>query len=269
MHDPQMISQISAQVLPATLVMLSTSVFFALERLAPGRELSHSIGWYRRAIAINLVQLALIGLGGLTWNRYFRDHALLDWGSCLNPAMVGFFYWIAGTFVFYWWHRLRHANGFWLAFHQIHHSPSRIEVLTSFYKHPIEIAANSIITGFLIYYVLGGSALIGVWVSFFGATGEYFYHSNIRTPRWLGYFIQRPEHHSIHHQLGVHQYNFGDITLWDRLFGTFREAEAFVPKCGFPGRNEERLREMLCFKDVYEVARGGGNTDADRNLRRG
>ena len=23
--------------------------------------------------------------------------------------------------------------------------------------------------------------------------GEYFYHSNLRTPRWMGYFIQRPD----------------------------------------------------------------------------
>jgi hypothetical protein len=25
------------------------------------------------------------------------------------------------------------------------------------------------------------------------------------------------------------------------------------PQCGFPGRNEERLKEMLCFKDVYDA----------------
>jgi sterol desaturase/sphingolipid hydroxylase (fatty acid hydroxylase superfamily) len=130
-------------------------------------------------------------------------------------------------------------------------------VLTSFYKHPIEIVADSMLAGFLIYCVFGGSALAGAWTSFFGATGEYFYHSNTRTPVWLGYFIQRPEHHSIHHQLGVHRYNFGDITLWDRLFGTFKEAEEFAPQCGFPGRNEERLKEMLCFKDVYEDEPGG------------
>lgn len=30
----------------------------------------------------------------------------------------GAFYWLVGTFIFYWWHRLRHARGFWLVFHQ-------------------------------------------------------------------------------------------------------------------------------------------------------
>jgi hypothetical protein len=43
--------------------------------------------------------------------------------------------------------------------------------------------------------------------------------------------------------LDVHRYNFGDITWWDRLFGTFKEAEEFAPQCGFLGRNEERLKE--------------------------
>ena len=58
------------------------------------------------------------------------------------PLLEGFIGWFVGTFVFYWWHRLRHAGGWWLAFHQIHHSPSRIEVLTSFYKHPLEILCD-------------------------------------------------------------------------------------------------------------------------------
>ncbi len=240
------------QFLPAALIILSTLVFFIVERRAPGRALPHSSGWYRRAVLMNLMQLGLIGLGGLTWNRYFRDHALFQLGHWSSPFTEGLFYWVVGTFVFYWWHRLRHAQGFWLLFHQIHHSPSRIELLTSFYKHPIEIAADSLLTGFLIYCVFGGSAEAGAWTSFFGATGEYFYHSNIRTPVWLGYFIQRPEHHSVHHQLDVHSHNFGDLTLWDRLFGTFREAEQFAPHCGFPGRGEARLADMLRFRDVYD-----------------
>lgn len=241
------------QWLPGLLICISTFIFFILERKFPGRELPSSKGWYFRAIAINLAQFLLIGLGGITWNKYFRNQSLLHLGDWGNPVIEGFVYWIIGTFVFYWWHRLRHANGFWLIFHQVHHSPKRIELLTSFYKHPVEIIADSVITGFLIYYVLGGTALAGAWTSFFGATGEYFYHSNIATPKWLGYFIQRPEHHSIHHQLDVHKYNYGDITWWDRLFGTFKEADEFAPECGFPNDNETKMWDMLTFKDVYDV----------------
>ena len=92
---------------------------------------------------MNVMQLALVGAGGIIWNKYFRDNALFNLGHWEYPALEGAFYWFVGTFIFYWWHRLRHANGFWLVFHQIHHSPSRIEVLTSFYKHPIEPPRNS------------------------------------------------------------------------------------------------------------------------------
>ena len=240
------------QFLPAALIIAATAVFFVYERVAPGRQLPESPGWYWRAGLMNLAQLGLIGLSGLTWNRYFREYALLPIGGWSNPVAEGAFYWFAGTFVFYWWHRLRHVDGFWHVFHQVHHSASRIEAATAFYKHPLEIAADSIIAGFFIYAVCGGTAEAGAWSSLFGALGAYFYHSNIRTPRWLGWFIQRPEHHSIHHELGVHAYNYGDITLWDRLFGTFREAEDFTPRCGFPGQQEQELAAMLCFVDVYE-----------------
>jgi sterol desaturase/sphingolipid hydroxylase (fatty acid hydroxylase superfamily) len=240
-----------SQFVPAALIVVVTLIFFCWERFSPGRPLPPSTGWYVRATLMNLMQLALIGVGGLLWNRYFREHSLLSLGEWKSPVLEGAFYWFVGTFIFYWWHRVRHANGFWLLFHQVHHSPSRIEVLTSFYKHPLEIAADSFLTGFFIYFVFGGTAEAGAWTSFFGATGEYFYHANIRTPRWLGWVIQRPEHHSVHHELGVHKYNFGDLTWWDRLFGTFRDTDDFKERCGFPGSQEQRLLDMLRFKDVY------------------
>lgn len=244
--------QLQAQMIPAVLIVVATATFFALERAAPGRPLPPSAGWYVRAGLLNLAQLGLVGLGGLTWNAFFRDRSLLSLGGWQSPALEGAFYWFAGTFVFYWWHRLRHVDGFWHVFHQVHHSPSRIEALTAFYKHPLEIAADSIITGFFVYFVFGGTAEAGAWASLFGAVGAYFYHSNIRTPAWIGLFLQRPEHHSIHHQLGVHAFNFGDITWWDRLFGTFRDTDGFAERCGFPGRQESRLGAMLCFEDVYD-----------------
>ena len=213
------------QLLPGSLILLSTLLFLFLERKFPGRELPVSKGWYFRAIAINLVQFLLIGLSGITWNKYFRDESLLGFGSWSHPIVEGLVYWVIGTFIFYWWHRLRHAKGFWLIFHLMHHRPKRIELLTSFYKHPVEIIADSIITGFLIYYVLGGTALAGAWTAFFGATGKYFYHSEYFDPKVARIFYSKTRDHSIHHQFDVHKYNFGDITWWDRMFGTFKEAD--------------------------------------------
>jgi hypothetical protein len=56
-----------------------------------------------------------------------------------------------------------------------------------------------------------------------------------------------PKLHSIHHRLDVHRYNFNDIPLWDRMFGTDKDADAFAPQCGFPRDNERKLGRMLLF----------------------
>lgn len=67
----------------------------------------------------------------------------------------------------------------------------------------------------------------------------------------MGYFLQRPEHHSVHHQLDLHRFNYGYITWWDRLFGTFRETDTFADRYGFPEDHERHLGGMLLFRDRY------------------
>ena len=49
---------------------------------------------------------------------------------------------------------------------------------------------------------------------------DLFLHSDMRTPRWLGYVIQRPEMHTVHHAYGHHAQNYG-LPIWDLLFGTW------------------------------------------------
>ncbi len=238
--------------MPTGLLIIATILFLAAERVFPGRRLPHSSGWYFRCLSMNLAQLCItLGFGDL-WIEWSGSASLLDLSQLASPSVEGFLGWFAGTFVFYWWHRLRHRNGFWQVFHQIHHSASRIEVLTSFYKHPAEILLNSLITAVVLFPVLGVSLLAGFWYNFFAATGEYFYHANLKTPGWIRYLIQTPELHSVHHQYNVHRYNYSDIPVWDRLFGTYRDSVSFTERCGFPDGAEQRIGSMLVFKDVYE-----------------
>jgi len=137
-------------ILPPALTVLATIVFLAMERIFPGRELPHSGSWYPRAIFLNLVQLAITLATARLWFRIFGDLSLFKLSHWHAAPLEGFFGWFVGTFFFYWWHRLRHLNGWWLAFHQIHHSPSRIEILTSFYKHPIEIFVDAVLRRCLV-----------------------------------------------------------------------------------------------------------------------
>ena len=237
--------------LPSVVVVVATIVFLTLERVFPGRELPAAKGWYGRALLVNLAQLGITLVTARLWIRIFHVSVfnLAAWETPIAEGWVG---WFIGTFFFYWWHVLRHRKGWWLVFHQVHHSPARIEVATSFYKHPIEILSDSILSALVLYPLLGCSMMGAFWYNVFAATGEYFYHANIRTPRWLRYVIQTPELHSIHHQYDVHTHNFSDIPIWDRLFGTYQDTTTFVRRCGFPRGAERRLGAMLAFKDVYQ-----------------
>ena len=74
----------------------------------------------------------------------------------------------------------------------------------------------------------------------------------MRTPRWVGWFFQRPEMHRIHHEHGRHRNNYGDIPWWDMLFGTYENP----PRVGWPPaasttRREQRLGDMLPCRDVH------------------
>lgn len=246
-------------LLPSIFLVVATLAFLVLERLFPGRELPKVRGWHWRALLMNGAQLLITLATARLWVVVFGPASLFDFKKWNFPLVEGFVGWFVSTFFFYWWHVLRHKNGWWLVFHQIHHSPSRIETLTSFYKHPVEILSDAALAALILYPLLGCSVPGALWFNFFAATGEYFYHANIKTPRWLRYFIQTPELHSIHHQFDVHNYNYSDIPLWDRLFGTYRDTTTFVERCGFPDGAEEKLAEMLAFKDVY---RGGAQTSA-------
>jgi sterol desaturase/sphingolipid hydroxylase (fatty acid hydroxylase superfamily) len=238
--------------LPTIITIFATIFFLLFERIKPGRILPKIKNWYYMALMINVIQLIITLITARLWIEIFGEISLFKIRNWQSEILQGFFGWLIGTFFFYWWHRVRHMKGFWLIFHQLHHSPSRIEAVTSFYKHPIEILADAILSALILYPLLGCSLMGMFWYNCFAGIGEYLYHSNIKTPKWFRYFIQTPELHSIHHQFGVHKYNFGDITIWDRIFGTYKDTTEFVERCGFPKDAEHKLKEMLLFKDVYK-----------------
>jgi len=70
----------------------------------------------------------------------------------------------------------------------------------------------------------------------------------VRTPYWVGYIVQRPESHCIHHQEGMHAYNFSDLPLWDILFGSFRNPRRGQARCGF-GPSAPPLRYAQAYGD--------------------
>ncbi|WP_311136889.1 sterol desaturase family protein [Hymenobacter sublimis] len=238
------------------IIFVAFAFCFVLERLIPGWKLPYVSTWPLRVLTINLAQLLVVVVAGISWEKWFSAYSLLQVSRYVGPVTGGLLAYVVATFVFYWWHRWRHTQDFlWLHFHQIHHSPRRIEVITSFYKHPLEMTVNSLIGGLLVYTVLGLSPAAGAVYTLCTALGEFFYHTNVRTPRWVGYVFQRPEMHRVHHQYQQHSHNYGDLVIWDWLFGTYRNPAEFQATCGFDADKEEQLGAMLRFQDVHEAVK--------------
>ena len=237
-----------------TYVLLAFALCFLFERARPGWRLPAVRTWPLRVLAINGVQLGVVLLAGVTWERWLSSRSLFHLSNHVGPWLGGFLAYFIATFVFYWWHRARHESDLlWRGFHQIHHSAQRLEVITSFYKHPLEMIVNSLLGGILVYAVLGLSVEAGATYTLFTALGEFFYHTNVTTPRWIGYVFQRPEMHRLHHEYGRHKNNYGDFVWWDMLFGTYENPERFESTCGFEDAREQRLLAMLAFRDVHQA----------------
>ncbi len=232
------------------IVVSCALVMMLVERLAPGRTLPRVQGWWMRAMLVSGIQAGAVLLAGIVWDPWMQTHRLWSvdsWGfwPCV---LVGY---VSITFVYYFWHRARHEVPFlWRVFHQLHHSPQRIEIITSFYKHPLEILANSVLSSAILYLIVGVNPEVASVAVLLTGLAELFYHFNIRTPHWVGYLIQRPESHCLHHKKGHHTKNFSDLPVWDMLFGTFENPRENEIPTGFSPANESRLWEMLLTRDV-------------------
>ena len=88
-----------------------------------------------------------------------------------------------------------------------------------------------------------------------------FCHLNVRTARWIGYIIQRPEQHAVHHTRGVHAYNYG-LPLWDMVFGTFRNPATWTEQAGFWDGASKKTFAMLVGRDVAVPAQVKAVADA-------
>ena len=236
------------------LLIVVAFLMLVIERVWPGQALPDSKGWWLRIAAVNLAQLGIVILAGVTWDRWFQGRSLFvlsELDSVWLEAGIAYF---VSTFVYYGWHRLRHESKcFWRLCHQLHHSPARLEVLASFYKHPVEITINSVLSASLVYLLLGCSIESAALYTAFTALAEYFYHWNIKTPRWLGPWFQRPESHRVHHQYHHHTQNYADLPIWDILFGTYHNPQTTPKRCGFDADKEQQFGSMLAFQDVHQT----------------
>jgi sterol desaturase/sphingolipid hydroxylase (fatty acid hydroxylase superfamily) len=125
-----------------------------------------------------------------------------------------------------------------------------VDIPGSSYLHPFDIAVLTVPYIVFPVFILGLDPVVVAAINYVGAFYAMFQHWNVKTPRWLGYFIQRPESHGLHHELGIHARNYSDFPLWDMLMGTFVNPETFDGDVGFEGDAPNRRAAMLLFRDV-------------------
>ena len=118
------------------------------------------------------------------------------------------------------------------------------------HRTPFEMVMQVLMQLFVTVIVLGLDPLAAALVGVIAALAGIFQHWNVRTPRWLGYFIQRPESHSRHHERGVHARNYADLPVFDILFGTFHNPRHFAAATGFFDGASSRVPDMLLGRDV-------------------
>lgn len=241
--------RLGMEAIVTLLIPITFVLFLLLERLFPARQLPKVKGWLLLGIVAFVVSGLINGLVPALVVGMLGGKSLLHLsglGTWLG-AVVAF---VIVDFVAYGIHRLLHNVHFiWRWTHQMHHSAERLDIAGGVYFHPFDIALQTFVTS-LGVAALGVTADAAALAGFIGFFYAMFQHLNVRTPRWLGYVIQRPEAHSVHHARGVHAYNYGNFPLSDILFGTFRNPAEFMPEGGFWDGASFKIAAMLIGRDV-------------------
>ena len=224
--------------------------FMAYDRLRPAREYPRVEGWALKGIAAFALYAALSTALPFVWDGWLGEHRLVDATSLgtFGGAAVGFL--VVEVFI-YAWHRVIHQNDLlWRWFHQMHHSAERIDVAGTFYFSPLDMVGWTFLGSLALVWAVGvtpeAAVLTNVVITFLAV----FTHANIRTPRWLGYFISRPEMHAVHHERGAHWGNYCDLPIIDMAFGTYENPETFEGVGGFYDGASGRVKDMLLGRDV-------------------
>lgn len=207
----------------------------ALEALYPRR----AAGGRSRRWTTNLA-LAAIGTGALRFAV-----PLLATGVALEAERRGFglFHWAGVPYALafllsllvldllvYAQHVLFHKSGLLWRMHRVHHADSHVDATTGIRFHPLEILASMGIKMAAVA-LLGAPVAAVILFEVLLNAAAIFNHSNLRlgekADSQLRRFIVTPDMHRVHHSVhrDEHDTNFGfSLSLWDRLFGTYRAA---------------------------------------------
>lgn len=209
------------------------AVLWTVESLAPmfvgrKRRLSHFANNLALA-AINAVisfGFAFAILGVTEWARS-REFGLLN----LTP-LPAWLHWVGAIVLFdcwqYWWHRFNHRVPWLWRFHAVHHADAELDASSGVRFHSVEIVF-SFLARLLVLPLIGVTVPQLVLYEAISLPVILFHHSNIRisnaADRSLRWLIPTPWMHYVHHSRWQPETdsNYSSfLSVWDRLFGSFR-----------------------------------------------
>ncbi|MGE0623477.1 MAG: sterol desaturase family protein [Pseudomonadales bacterium] len=204
----------------------------------------------RMTVATVLVVAGNMGVATF-WGIVLGDVHLLD-GSRLGTwpgAATGI---LTYEFLHYWYHRMAHRwDWLWRLAHQMHHSAEVMDAFSANYLSPMDTLIFGSLGALVFFPLLGLTLEAGLIGGAWLGINAMLQHANLRTPRWLGYLLQRPESHLLHHERGRHRYNYANLPLWDMAFGTFRNPRNVDGvAAGFYDGASARVLDMLLCRDV-------------------
>ncbi|EDP61689.1 D-cysteine desulfhydrase [alpha proteobacterium BAL199] len=197
-------------------------------RAAPcrGRRWSINFG----LTALNILILGAIPVSGVFVADYARDHGygLLNVlsVSALLALPIGI---LVRSLLSWAIHLAMHKIPLFWRVHRLHHTDPVLDISTTVRFHPLEfLIATPVLLLAILAVGISPTALMAYEI--FDAVMAVFSHANIRVPssieRILRLVLVTPDVHRIHHssRQAETDSNYGaTLTIWDRLFGTYRE----------------------------------------------
>jgi sterol desaturase/sphingolipid hydroxylase (fatty acid hydroxylase superfamily) len=173
------------------------------------------------AVALPLLAVgAALDAGAKGWGLFNR----LDWPPALEIALAV----VILDLAIWAQHLVTHKVPLLWRLHRVHHADVDIDVTTAIRFHPVEIAL-SMLWKIGLVYLLGIAAVAVVIFEVMLNGMAMFNHANLKLPprvdAVLRLFIVTPDMHRVHHSVDrdEHDTNYGfSLSVWDRLFGTYR-----------------------------------------------
>jgi sterol desaturase/sphingolipid hydroxylase (fatty acid hydroxylase superfamily) len=152
-------------------------------------------------------------------------------------------------------HVVQHKTPVLWRFHMVHHADNNVDVTTGLRHHPIESILRGvfffmgiIISGAPMYAVMIFQTVLVLFVA--------FTHANISLPRRLDGVLSlvfvSPNMHKVHHhwKQPFTDTNYGAVlSIWDRLFGTFKKLDPSQIHYGldryYPNEHDENFLMLL------------------------